>query len=293
MSPSRKKPMCQKCGQPMAGHRRPNGIPICPSPKSPSPPPVASSSRLSLPPLPPASPSPLRREDPILFDSLPDGTQHRRNPHWVDPSPPPNSDLERADTPGSMVPTEPADDNPLSPTTPRIKRERDPTLPILIEEDTDENVVDALSSSVTSVASSTSRLSRSLTEVLMNCTPLVSIFGAPREDLTTVTREARRKGLYTAIVHSNQEETPTRGGSRSTPAPNNSWMVLMGHDVNAVASWCEIHDRERIRLLEQKQITGGRMDLLFEWPGWIMKALSLVMVAIVSSSMVVYFLSIS
>ena len=127
----------------------------------------------------------------------------------------------------------------------------------------------------------------------MNCTPLVSIFGAPREDLTTVTREARRKGLYTAIVHSNQEETPTRNGSRSTPVPQSAWMVLMGHDVDAVANWCEIHDRERIRLLEQQQITGGRMDLLFDWPGWLMKALSLVLITVVSSSAVVYLLSIS
>ncbi|KAI0331323.1 hypothetical protein GY45DRAFT_1360960 [Cubamyces sp. BRFM 1775] len=114
-SSERKKPTCHTCGHPMAGHKRPNGSPVCPrdsaSPaRSLSQTPSAFSNSPSVSPeretvgrlmspqslLQRISPSNVRySEGPTLsersshedsrFSPTPSGYLHRRNPNWVEP----------------------------------------------------------------------------------------------------------------------------------------------------------------------------------------------------------------
>lgn len=243
MSPGRKKPYCHSCGLPMAGHKRPNGAPICPMKTAPE----ASTSQLP----PPASPSPLRREEQVIIPSV--GYLRWRNPNWREDPPAPLSALDRAETPASWVSTEPADDIP-------VKREPSVTA-VEPQPMFDDSATPRASPSISSVASSASTLTRSLTEVLSNCVPLITVFGSPKEELTKVTREARRKGLHTAILHKSKQPE-IKEELAPTPARQNSWMVLMGHDVDAVSDWCELHDRAMIKHFEQESGVEGHVGTL-------------------------------
>ena len=92
MSPrsGRKKPICQRCGQLMAGHKRPYGAPICPRDETaPASSPTPSLTlEPTLPVVSAAAPSKTARRGltpDFVFNPSASGYWHRKNPNWVDP----------------------------------------------------------------------------------------------------------------------------------------------------------------------------------------------------------------
>jgi len=244
MSPSRKRPQCQKCGNLMAGHKRPNGIPTCPTDRLPES---------------PVTKSPLRREVAVIDYGRPGEVSHYRNPNWTEPEAIPMPYIQRpirhSGTPDSWVSTEPADDIPYL----RVKHER--MLSVLRESDEVQTMIrpsSMASSSGSSVASSTSstssRLRRSFTSILSSSVPLLSVFSAQREDLSRITTAARRNGLHTGVLR--PPGTPiVKEESESGSTFRRRFWVLVGTDPEAVEHIMDLQEKETIARLDRSDIT--------------------------------------
>ncbi|KAI0797070.1 hypothetical protein C8Q75DRAFT_743246 [Abortiporus biennis] len=291
MTPARKKPCCQTCGSPMEGHKRPNGSPICPihNPATDSPVGI-NNNRFPSPSIvqnkdgpsasaPPGSPSPLRRESAgfiIPTDLGPHGFVHRRNPNWVEPVPTRRSDsFHRPDTPMTWVSTEPADDIPA------VKREIGQSISanfhnqtrrqsggVVLAQQLQQCRSDSISSSSSSSSNSStpSMIYRSLTQALSTSVPLLSIFRTPMEDVSRVTGEARRQGMYTGLLQRPRRQPPLvkredsdEGFADMSPngnainGPQSEMLVVIGQDMGEVMHLIDLQERENIGLLQYKQ----------------------------------------
>lgn len=258
-TPKRKKPQCQKCGSPMAGHKRPLGSPVCPNQTSPSPPPSSAKSKL----FPPSSPAPSNdpyKDRRFEYDAQSSLIRYiNRNFFDATTGPPPPVNITRQDARSqSWISTEPADDIPL---------------PVKLEGhteviDADSYVNDAASvASISSVSSSsTVRIKRSITQLLSNSIPLASIFRTPKEDISAVTKVARSNGLYTALMHYPRpdasvtrvkaESSTSSSASSMSLTGQSSWCVVLGSDAGAVTHLADLHEKNAIGALEFGQTNG-------------------------------------
>jgi len=217
----------------MAGHKRPNGSPICPKVEPPSPP--ISSRR-----------SPLRRTNLsiIPFEIPPDGNLHRKNPNYVEPPSAPESVVEddSDSLAASWVPTELAEGD--------IRRIGDirlggpEALRALSFDKDDDGDDDAQSDGSSSHDSSvSSRIKRSISSFLMTSTPLASLFSTPKKDVPALADAARRRGLFVGMLHPRRNQDlgrrikrePDEGiESVSSGVSASSRLVVMGRDAETV-----------------------------------------------------------
>jgi hypothetical protein len=230
----------------MAGHKRPNGVLICPAERAYDIPDVEFTTM-------PMSPhSPLRREVaiPTLGGLKAGEVFHYRNPNWEEPESLPIPYLSRpvrhSGTPDSWVSTEPADDLPV-----RVKRECD----FAIGESDEVRMLvrppsEAPTSSSAALSSFTSsRIRRSFTTILNNTAPLLSLFSARREDVSKITQTARRNGLHTGVMRPPdmivlKEESDSRCPSGSkTQDP--LW-VIVGTDAVAVEHILDLKETDAL-----------------------------------------------
>ncbi|KAI0722656.1 hypothetical protein C8Q76DRAFT_719630 [Earliella scabrosa] len=273
MSPgsNRKKPVCQKCGHPMAGHKRPYGSPVCPREGSYDSEhcyePIRASELPDDPPTPTGSPPP-PLVAPYIKPRMPSpdftvkpsasGYWHRSNPNWVDPQPkPPHESPPRH---GSWVSTESDSGSHASPARKRNLLPAAPRQPVIdvdaLEDPAARRTIDSAegeahdagrgygaedtSDTQSNVSSSSSRtilkrMSRGLSTVIGRGTPLASLYGTPREEVTAIAAAAQARGLHTRVLHREHDvkaepTTPTR----TTPAREYSWWVAVGRDRGAV-----------------------------------------------------------
>lgn len=186
----------------MEGHRRREGMMLCPS----------SSSIL---PSPPDSPTPSTRNLPLRPAILPEivipndvEVYRRPNPNWVDPAlippPPPPSYIHDSDSGNSVVSTVLLDDGSS----------------IKTSEEDDDATTDDENDSVIEAALGTS-------------VPLASIFSTPKEDIADLRKAASEIGLHTSLMRrpgaSGGKASVNRHGQRE-----HSWWVVMGRNAAAV-----------------------------------------------------------
>lgn len=240
MSPNRKRPQCHTCNHPMAGHKRPNGAPVCPTSASPQP-------QDSLP-SPPTSPSPgSSRQTKRTITALPTSGRWV-NPNFVEPSRAPALTSERRDTPMTWVSTEPADDQPP------VKNETQTAAPRPSPDVIECMVNESVSTSSPSSSSSTStRLQRTLTW-LGSGVPLATVFSTPREEITALTRGARERGLHAGIAHFPRDVVKREPSSVNSPLERqSSWRVFIGRDAGAVTHLVNLHEKDAIGALDYGQ----------------------------------------
>ncbi|EJF62313.1 hypothetical protein DICSQDRAFT_161160 [Dichomitus squalens LYAD-421 SS1] len=252
MSPgsARKKPVCQKCGHLMAGHKRPMGVPICPRDGS-----VPASPQ----PQPPTAPAPLARayaqaSPDFVFNPTPSGYWHRVNPNWTDPEPPANPLDRFPKRQPSAVTTEPDNRSQGAPSR------RPPVMPTyeVIDVDAEDEHQQAAyghggctdraavgspeheyeyeqdyeqdfdpdytreqslpgeeedASDTSSSASSVTilkRMTRRLSQAIGRSTPLASLYSSPYEQVAAITSAAEAEGLYTRVRHVERSGAPVQ-----------------------------------------------------------------------------------
>ncbi|KAI0832736.1 hypothetical protein BC628DRAFT_1414991 [Trametes gibbosa] len=225
---SRKKPTCRSCGQPMAGHKRPTGIPICPrtSLSPPPPPPFRTAAEPATPPptsaeprIPPrpsdSSPDLLSRISPedVRFSPTPSGYWHRQNPYWVEPAHYARMPLhavhvvpQRGETVASWNSTELDEASADAPPTHGEPLSREHAV-----DDIAKDPEDAPGCSEPACARATpspspsiafTRLGRHVSKILAHRTPLAALYSAPSEDVFALEHAAHEQGLSTAVVRS-------------------------------------------------------------------------------------------
>lgn len=257
MSPgsTRKKPVCQKCGHLMAGHKRPHGVPVCPRDDSAPASPQSAARKTTVP-------APM----PFDYNPTPSGYWHRPNPNWVEPASYAKQ-TRSYDVPQrgpSWVSTErdggsqgtPSRQQPFKSPPPahevidvdaeddiqEVGREyagsHHDEQEYLEEEPTDEDD-DSDTSSNRSSATILKRVTRRLSSAIGRSTPLASLYSSPREHVPTITTAAHAEGLYTRVVHLNRRPVDGFKEEPSTPVRTfaereHSWMIAMGRDQVAV-----------------------------------------------------------
>lgn len=226
----------------MAGHLRPQGVPVCPSLPSPppSPPPGPASHR----------PKALLKTVASLSDIPipPDGHYRRKNPNWRSPE----RDAGPAYDRGSLVPTlldEPVEED----TKERVHAYRRQMLLEQEREEEEERARAALgrspsfdedSVSVRGVARALSAhpsiaAVRSLFKT--DAQPAAGLYNTPEHDITLVQRGARKLGLHAGVMHKprtqaemKEEEHSARLRGGRPLARDSSWWMVVGEDPVAV-----------------------------------------------------------
>ncbi|KZT66044.1 hypothetical protein DAEQUDRAFT_488828 [Daedalea quercina L-15889] len=234
--PARKSPHCRTCGTPMAGHKRPNRVPVCPvqNPVPAAPEPI------------PRRGAPLRRRavepepGPDLRLPL---NGHWRNPNWVDPVPRVQVEDDRSNH-SSWVSTEVDSDSSSSDDGSQDGSEEN----FLQDDDDDVRSISALSSSSSSSSSarsssssaSASSAGSSLSQLVGKCVPLASVWAAPTRDIPAISHAANKAGVDFCVVRnpkSWRRRVVKRDASRAHGdglERQNSWWLVMGQDSRAV-----------------------------------------------------------
>ncbi|CCM01753.1 uncharacterized protein FIBRA_03819 [Fibroporia radiculosa] len=216
----------------MAGHRRPNGSPICP----------ARSTSASLEPQLERSFRALRRNNAKSdLEVPPSGFLHHRNPNWVEQdSIPPDDDRW---SPTSWVSTEPVDESDRD----GFDDSSDISISDISVEDSKDMGEDLGLPETPSRASSV--LSRTLSQVLGKSKPLASLFSTPSEDLAAISQAARRHRLAMGIMRSpaaargTQVKLENDFASGANAGRQNAWWVVMGRDPDAVSHLLGRHEQ--------------------------------------------------
>ncbi|KAL1939985.1 hypothetical protein VTO73DRAFT_9320 [Trametes versicolor] len=245
-SSSRKKPICHSCGEPMAGHKRPNGSPICPRDSASPSPPRSRTLQTTTPPRAPGGPTLLSRISPesVRFSPMEDdGYWRRQNPNWVEPAHYARMSSaqapQRSDTDASWHSTELDEVAAASP--PQGVRLSHDSVEEVEREDVDDS--DSDYANTPSQTSSFTAVTRQISKLFGRSTPLASVFSAPSEEVMAIENVAHEHGLSTAVVHRPRaivKAEPTSPGaavagrSRSTLARESSWWVFVGRDRSAL-----------------------------------------------------------
>ncbi|KAK7696186.1 hypothetical protein QCA50_000837 [Cerrena zonata] len=240
----------------MAGHKRPNGAPICPTDDY-SPPPrdhLNSRSESQTPSQTPSrssSRSSSRSRTPTPAKRSPISLLPKRgrwiNPNFIENPPPQRAPSERPgrDTPETWVSTELNEEQPL------VKHEVESDdyrrSPDVVEQIVRASI--SSSSSSSSSSSGSTRLQRTLTWIGTS-TPLATVLSTPRHEITRITQRARDNGLHTAIAH-----FPQGNVKRETSAlqRQSSWWVIVGRDAGAVTHLADLHEKDAIGALDYGQ----------------------------------------
>lgn len=199
---------------------------------------------------PSVSPAPLQREDTVVFP------KRYVNPRFNENLPPPpvypTRPLDRTGTPNTWVSTEPADDMPM-------KQEEIGERYELVDEGLYPATSPVPSSSQESVTSSSSTIRRTFTSLLCNSSPVASLFSPPREELDSISREARRNGLYTGLIHRPRQPEPVKqeGGGLQRAS---SWWLILGHSAEAVTHLLEMQDTATMARASNESRTAHIMD---------------------------------
>ena len=241
----------------MAGHKRPNGQPICPE-DSFTPQPhddlrwrshsVSEGSSRSRS----RSRTPRPKQRATLLDDIPENeipvNARWVNPNYVEPSLPESSPPEpepeetpssSRDPPETWVDTELNEEDP-----PPMKHETESVDP---RRHYSPDPVEQITRSLTSKSSNP--LSRTLSWV-GSSTPLVTVLNTPKEEITKLTKRARENGLHTAIAH-----LPRIGEAKGEQSSNgltrlSSWNIIIGKDAGTVAHITSLHERDAIGALD-------------------------------------------
>ncbi|EPS98731.1 hypothetical protein FOMPIDRAFT_1125687 [Fomitopsis schrenkii] len=214
--PARRSPQCRTCGEPMAGHKRPHGFPICPEQEDAQ-----------------AAPGPiLQRGATIIgrhgFAPEP-GVRlplngHWRNPYWVEPAPRIEDDRSSH---SSWVPTdidgESAEEESQGGSEGRVLAE--------LNDDGDD---------ARSTSSTASSVSTTLTQLMGNSIALASVWSTPTRDIPAIGQAAAKAGVSFGVVSASKYRRGRalkREGSRNDADAlerQNSLWVVMGQDKLAV-----------------------------------------------------------
>jgi len=212
----------------MAGHKRPNGAPICP-PQALPPTPIS------------ARPRRLTRTNATSYSDVQQfvsgTTGHRRNPNWVErAATPPVDEDERSHA--SWVPTEPADDG----------AEEGFGFGYLDDEEKVQGDEEDSRSDSAASQSSSSSVRRTISQALLNSIPLASLFSTPREDIPAITKAARRQGLAMGLLRAPDvlgqgvKSEDMDGTHEANIGRQNSWWVVMGRDQGAVSHLLDLNE---------------------------------------------------
>lgn len=235
MTTPRKRPECRTCNTPMAGHKRPDGKPVCPIPS---------------PAKVPNSPHKTDDDDDEQVPQI-GKFYHFVNPNYREsftPEPVEFGRPQRTGTPCTWVSTEPADDIPSvkhEGTLQRADARHIPDIEITGYRSSQSSI--SSSSSMTSTASS--RFRRTFYGVLTKSLPAVSLFAAPRDEIATITQAARMNGLHTGVMRWPRPDVKDESGS-SRSRRRYSWWVLLGRDPEAVEHLMELQEREDMSRLD-------------------------------------------
>ncbi|OSD04535.1 hypothetical protein PYCCODRAFT_1433407 [Trametes coccinea BRFM310] len=268
MLAGRKKPVCQSCGLPMAGHKRPNGSPICPRdststspPPSPSPQAAYRSSKArarSETPVRYETPAPpprslLSRISPLDVRAEPtsSGYWRRQNPNWETPehytrlprAPAARVPQRNATPGGSWQSTEPNESMAGTPPPDVAYYSQNEE-----EQDEEEDGEDTETQRSVSPAPSNqfTRFARHMASMLGRSSPVATEYSAAADEVFAIERAARKQGLYTRVVRrplKPEPESPDgRLASRAQPiAQESSWRVFIGRDAAIVDRRAESH----------------------------------------------------
>lgn len=200
----------------MEGHKRRDGILLCPSLSTalPSPPdsPTSSARSLSEGPFQPA----VLPEIVITGDVR---SYHRQNPNWVDPVAPraplqplPLPNEHDSEESGSVVSTVLLDDGAS------IKTIEDD---ITTDDENDSIIAAALHTSI----------------------PLASIFSTPKEHIADVRKAATDIGLHTGLMRRPDARTDGKSSVNRLGERENSWWVVLGRNAEAVRHLVDVQQR--------------------------------------------------
>ncbi|KAI9000724.1 hypothetical protein BD414DRAFT_472546 [Trametes punicea] len=261
ISSGRKKPTCHSCGHPMAGHKRPNGSPVCPRNTAslspyPSPSPTPSSRRRSVSMIPTNYPdrpqSLLSRISPadVRFSPTPSGYWHRQNPNWTEPehyaripSHAPHQMPRRGETVAPWESTELNDSVAGSPPRgdsepPGFGEEEDWSQEVQEDEADDADSLRAVSPAP---SNGFARFSQHLVKMLGHSTPVVAEYSAPSHEVFSIEHAAQEEGLYSRIERRRtivKAEPASPEGKLDEPsrsiAREGSWRIFVGRDRSTV-----------------------------------------------------------
>lgn len=219
----------------MAGHKRPNGTPVCPPKSSPA----------KLPEYP-------KSDDD---DHIPQIGKfyHFVNPNYREQLSPQAVEFERArrtGTPCTWVSTEPADDIPSVKHERTLQRADAQHLPD-VEITGFRSSQSSAGSSISVTSTTSSRFRRNFYSALTTSVPAVSLFATPRDEISTLTEAARMNGLHAGFMRSPRSEVKEEGSGGRVKRLY-SWWVLMGKDPVAVEYLLQLQERADIARLDNQ-----------------------------------------
>ncbi|TFK43924.1 hypothetical protein BDQ12DRAFT_675805 [Crucibulum laeve] len=250
-STRRKRPQCQTCKSPMAGHKRVQGFPVCPERKpdisSPSP------AHTSIPTSQPSTSKELKpcvnpqRTNPIFssIDIPQEGPFHWRNPNFVDKQ---NPLFEPPPSPSqSLVPTVLVDDDGRTIRGSVCTIDEEP-----IARRLEFQPIDSKPPLFSSPLHSLSQTDASL-----------NIFRARREDITHIKDTAALIGVHAEAMHnpSGITSNPISGLARES-----SWWVVTGQNASFVRQIVDTCQRGMPGTLgtEKEMMEGPRMTTFLQ-----------------------------
>ena len=182
--PARRSPQCRACSLPMSGHKRPQGIPICPE----------------QPEAVQAAPEPIQEGAPLIEEPRPPSRHdvrlplqgHWVNPTWIEPDPVVEDDRSSHDS-WSSTDIEGESSSEEDEGGSRYGSEES-VLAELYGDDDDAHTISAHTNSSASSASTT------LTQLIGNSVPLASVWSAPTRDIPAIGQAAAKAGVNFGLL---------------------------------------------------------------------------------------------
>ncbi|TFK55427.1 hypothetical protein OE88DRAFT_1804284 [Heliocybe sulcata] len=259
----------------MAGHRRHNGIVVCPSDGTADDIAMEEDDDLrtgDAPPSPPPSPPPPRPvRQPSEFSIPEDRPWHRKNPNWVDPPPPKRPRPLQAEPtlPQIILPSSSAAAYREASYVSTVLGSVPPPGPDKNDDDPVELPPDP-------------EPATRETLVFASKMPLASVFSVTDRDVNTAQRTARNLGLHTGFIPKPaQAEAHSQRRAKALAAQKSWWMVVGKNDA-AVQHLLDAHQKELPGRLDEQPDYQEKQGLSF---------LQLLIAGAVGGLIVVYCLS--